>query len=171
MRGTIPTLAALVTATALTLAAPAFAAPLADSNGKAVQRTARAKSIKAAHKTRQAKSVKIGSNAQSCSDEYEYIYAGGQCAVTSGSPAAIVSPSPAVGTTAALVSVPAGATSQSCPGEYEYIYPGAQCAPASIPPAVILATPIAPAAPATDLTACAPEYDYLYGGRACDLHR
>ena len=77
MRGTIPTLAALVTATAVALAAPAaFAAPNADSKGKAVHKTAQAKNIKAAHKTGRAKSAKVGANTQNCSDEYEYIYAG-----------------------------------------------------------------------------------------------
>jgi hypothetical protein len=107
-------------------------------------------------------SIKLAASTQDCSTEYEYVYAGGQCAVVSSPSVTSTSSTPA----ATSLSPSAN---QICPGEYEYVYPGAQCAPAAAAPAKALELGPAPASTVTaDSQECAPEYDYIYGGNSCN---
>lgn len=109
MISTTRKLTGLITATALALAAPAaFAAPTAHGNGGTARQAVRVQAID------------LSTAAMNCALEYDYVYAGGQCAA-----------GPVVLATGAgepvVVQLPSYTAPRSCPGEYDYIYSGSLC--------------------------------------------
>jgi hypothetical protein len=111
MIGTTRTLTGLMTATALALAAPAaFAAPAAHGHGATPRQAVRAQA------------VDLSQIASNCALEYDYVFAGGQCA-TDTVVLATGAGEPVV------VQLPSYTAPRTCPGEYDYIYPGSVCGP------------------------------------------